>query len=471
MNFFKLLKNSNVIINDHGEMNLAYLHGAKIHQHAYLKAQKVFLPHLFFRIISFVRFLVTNYHSNSKQKNKKTRHLFFIGTLNQAKSLIECLYSLKNSKQETLAIYLPSVHDKLPKDLPVQKLYFSKSQIIVSLILLLKNGPKLYFKIRKERKFESFKYFNIIIQSYIFIPYFLDILDKIKPISCITSNDHSVPNRSFLAVAKFLNIPTIYMQHASVSNLFPQLDVDYAFLDGMNSLGIYESIGNEDYSKTTIFLTGQKKKINKVTKDQSNFQIAVAVNNLDDINKTLDFIEVLKKINLKIKIRTHPAQYPFFLAKLHHYINNNQHVIFSDPAQESLDSFFTKSLFLVAGNSSIHLEAVIAGLPSYFYNFSNNDDMSDYYGYIKLGLISQLPTLQGLSREDICSMNVLSNQAIKAAKHYSSTFHTKWEGREGELTAQVIKQKINKENTTEDLFSIITETKFKNSYQLKEDEY
>ena len=68
------------------------------------------------------------------------------------------------------------------------------------------------------------------------------------------SNDHSPANRALLLVAKSKGIKTVYMQHASVSNLFPVLDFDYSFLDGVNAYNIYKEIeGTKTENDTHVF--------------------------------------------------------------------------------------------------------------------------------------------------------------------------------------------------------------------------
>ena len=115
----------------------------------------------------------------------------------------------------------------------------------------------------------------------------------------ITSNDHNVPNRCMLAVAHHLGIKTVYLQHASVSPIFPALRVNYAFLDGQCALDIYRQCEpnqpntNRNAPLPKVILSGQKKHVKRSEKSQSTL-IGVAFNVLDDAEAGIAFINALQ---------------------------------------------------------------------------------------------------------------------------------------------------------------------------------
>ena len=90
-------------------------------------------------------------------------------------------------------------------------------------------------------------------------------------------------------------------------------------------------------------------------------------------------------------MRTHPAQPYEFVKSLQDYTKINPLVTISYPEKEFLDEYFRKCDVLVSGNSSIHLEAAVSGLVTYYYEFSNETSYYDYYGYIKTGLCEIFP--------------------------------------------------------------------------------
>ncbi|WP_457817939.1 hypothetical protein, partial [Staphylococcus aureus] len=73
----------------------------------------------------------------------------------------------------------------------------------------------------------------------------------------------------------------------SVSDIFPALNFDYAFLDGLSALETYKSCENNRpkgvviNSNRQVFLSGQKKIIKKVPHSNRE-SIGVALNALDD---------------------------------------------------------------------------------------------------------------------------------------------------------------------------------------------
>ena len=113
---------------------------------------------------------------------------------------------------------------------------------------------------------------NLFCGAYSYVPYFINILSKTKPKLVIVSNDHSLNCRSLRLAAQILGIRTLYIQHASISNIFPPLEFDYALLDGLVSykkyVSCYEKNKNNNRVKKNaikckVLLTGQKKYIYK----------------------------------------------------------------------------------------------------------------------------------------------------------------------------------------------------------------
>jgi hypothetical protein len=68
----------------------------------------------------------------------------------------------------------------------------------------------------------------------------------------------------------------------------------------------------------------------------------------------------------------------------------------------------------------------------------------DYYGYVK-NKISHLLN-ENFNIEEIIQLSLSKNVEgkVEAVRKYSSTFNTKWEGREGEIVVKIIKDIIIK---------------------------
>ena len=62
------------------------------------------------------------------------------------------------------------------------------------------------------------------------------ILRRTTPKAVVVANDHVMWFQAFVKAAQDEHIPTIYVQHASVTERFPPLSFDYAILEGTDAL-------------------------------------------------------------------------------------------------------------------------------------------------------------------------------------------------------------------------------------------
>ena len=91
---------------------------------------------------------------------------------------------------------------------------------------------------------------------------------------------------------------------------------------------------------------------------------------------------------------------------------------------------------MISGNSSIHLEAALAGVLPIYYEISPTNN-PDYYGYVKSGLAVKANDFNEI--KNIIEQKLLSNKARDVAiRYYSSTYNTPWEGNEGNLVAECL---------------------------------
>jgi hypothetical protein len=244
-----------------------------------------------------------------------------------------------------------------------------------------------------------------------------------------------------LAVAHQLGIKTIYLQHASVSPIFPALRVNYAFLDGQCALDIYRQCEPNQPATARhvptpqVILSGQKKHLHKSDNGNTSL-IGVALNSLDGAAASIEFIETLARENLQVRLRWHPGQAPADIRQFRNAFSGNPRVSVSDPRQEPIADFMKPLGWLIAGNSSIHLEAALAGVMPIYYELTPPDH-PDYYGYVKNGLSQRFDSVEGvLALVKSTRCNHHPNTA--AVRYYSATYLTQWEGREGELVAECL---------------------------------
>lgn len=219
--------------------------------------------------------------------------------------------------------------------------------------------------------------------------YFLSSLwlKKHAPRLVIFANDHSFFPRVFRAAALDMGVKTLYLQHASVTSKFPALDFDYACLDGRDSLEKYRQAGP---IKSTVFLTGMAKSAqmqDRINNKERVESIGICVNTLDDLEqiKPLAVRIQAKFPDLPMIWRPHPAMKSRF--EMMRNWGKAHNIQFSDPSGESVWDFMGRIDLLLAGNSSVHVEATLLNITSIYVDFG--DGRGDYYGYLQTGVVDQ----------------------------------------------------------------------------------
>lgn len=298
-------------------------------------------------------------------------------------------------------------------------------------------------------RFNFFSYYNFyllfksrfgkhIISFFNFITYSKTAKNAIKyfkPRAIIFSNDHNVAPRALLYHAKNLNIPTIYIQHAAVTNKFPPLQFDLSLLEGKDSLRKYKEAGQIDGN---IHLVGMPKfddyrqwiNNNKIIES-----IGFAFNVHDDIKGYFSLALKIRTLlpSLKFKVRFHPSM------KSEDY-NIPDFFCVSDVRRESSFEFLKDLDCLIAGNSSIHLEAILLNVYSISVIFDRNGQELDYYGFIEYGLVDVYTHNEFLNN----FLNLVKQrpQIRSRAKYYVETIDTDFDGRSQELVVNILKKTI-----------------------------
>ena len=482
MNFFKLLSRSKLALTKESEFDLNYfLSGNKIKQvmDEDKRRPKPILKGFFFQSLLFFFRLLRNLSFFEKRLSHKPIYVV-LGSFNQFNSVKSTLESLDANGDE---FFITASKNVIPKNLFFKdtiSLKYNFKIIFCSLILFFSRVIPLYFKLKREKRdYEIAMHFNLFCEAYILVPYFIDILEKTKPKIIIVSNDHHVFFRSVRISAEISDIKTLYVQHAQVSKVFPPLEFDYALLDGnvayetyLNAYQIQKKTNTrikKNSSNCQVLLTGQKKIVIKKNKRKKleGLHIGLAVNPMDDfydVNKILDHFS-----NMKVKciVRTHQSQPLFFIRKLKAYIEDKSWLRWSNSSEELVEDYFMNVNLLIASNSSIHLEAALAGVPTLYYEMSSEVLFSDYYGYVEKGISKRLEN--DFTYEKI--KNSIKNQSIDikkqyAIKNYSETYGTKWQNLEGDLSALIINRILNNKSL-DDLFKTQKSKIYNSVYFLK----
>lgn len=339
------------------------------------------------------------------------------------------------------------------KSVEDQRLYqpitYGAMDIWRALLAYRAHGHALYRAMKDANNNFADQKFLEVAKVYLYLAYFYRTLNQCQPRAVVTSNDHSALNRCLLAVAHLLDIKTVYIQHASVSPYFPALLFDYAFLDGPAAAEIYADCADnrpESFNRaltSNITFSGQQKSL--TTKPPSASKVTgIAINKLDNIASVLRLIRELADDGIAVRARWHPRQSKGDIRKLESESQKLASLALSDPERESVDEFLNHVTWLVAGNSSIHLEGAIKGIAPLYYEFSASPH-PDYYGFVEKGVATWVK-----SEDDLIAL--LKSGRIpelneEAVRFYSSTFGTEWEGRESELVARHLASELAKSRT------------------------
>jgi len=422
---------------------LAYLHGQQIDNLPHILRKRPRYRGIILQIAKYGVLLLRGLQLKQRPELKRPAKFFvFTGSANQMSALNQTIDSLRQCGETVVAIgnkrFLDK-HDPTERYIPFS---LNIVDVLRSVILLATRGFGLYKTLKAKHPVSVDWHFTTFCSVYNYLVCFHRVLGQVKPEFVITSNDHNVPNRCMLAVAHHLGIKTVYLQHASVSPIFPALRVNYAFLDGQCALDIYRQCEpnqpntNRNAPLPKVILSGQKKHIKRSGKSESTL-IGVALNVLDDAEAGIAFINALQDEGLGVRLRWHPGQAISNINQFRAAFASRERVSLSDPKRESISDFMAEIGWLIAGNSSIHLEAAIAGVMPIYYELSPPNH-SDYYGYVKHGLTQKAASVpEVLKIIEKTQDNHTPNAG--AVRYYSDTYLTEWDGREGELVAGCLK--------------------------------
>ncbi|MCC4775172.1 hypothetical protein AB4077_06605 [Vibrio cyclitrophicus] len=208
----------------------------------------------------------------------------------------------------------------------------------------------------------------------------------------IFSNDHSVWQRALLKACLEKKIKTAYVQHANVSEFFPPLGFDFAFLDGKYAKSCYK--GND----CKVFLVGCLRfqdfyKNRKLDVDTT----LLCFNKIDSLFSIKKIIDYFDKNELPFNIRLHPGEQR---KNVINFISEK----YSKKDVSKLDLYETlsKHRYCLSGTSSIFLEASILGL----YSMSIRDIFYDYYHFERNGLVKVFEKIDDINFDEIRTTNL-----------------------------------------------------------------
>jgi len=354
----------------------------------------------------------------------KNKVWLLIGTKNNRDSL----GFVKESLSDSIFVAVnPKV--KEIENCPFLKLHYSFRHIYLF--------PKIFFHLYGAYGIKVVKHIDVIFASTGLYEEAIRILLNSKPKAIIFANDHVYTQRSFLYAAKKLNIPTIYIQHASVSTYFPPIKFDLSLLEGQDSLDKYKECG---VIEGRVELVGMPKFDNYFkwrNKKTTIENIGICANKIDRTNAVINLIEkILKHFpDLSISFRQHPRDNRIF--KIPKEVN------ISNAKEEHVFEFLKRQDLIIAANTSIHLEATLLNVVSLYYEFADADKFSDYYGFVENHLVEKFNYPNEII--DFIKNNEAYRPIVfKRAKYYNAVVDSAFEGKSAKIAIEYINDFLEK---------------------------
>jgi len=301
--------------------------------------------------------------------------------------------------------------------------------------------PMLLWRMARSRgyKRESFKRaFGSYWNSYGLYLVYRRWLARHRPAAVVVSTDHLQIPCTLVKAARDEHIPTFYIQHASVTERFPPLRIDYALLDGRDAMEKYLGAGP---TRARIYLIGSPKK----STDASQVNQSVVTRSVGLCLSQADRLDRFKLLlgelgcwtgRLQLIVRPHPGMGPETIDPLREKAEELG-MTWSDSRQEPADAFLSKIDAVICGASSIALEAAIRNvLPI---SLEMNETTPDWYGFVDRGLCRQTDDIETLNRwleELYCE-----RPSVRSMTHYyDHSIEKPYEGRSAKLAADLILQ-------------------------------
>jgi hypothetical protein len=263
-------------------------------------------------------------------------------------------------------------------------------------------------------------------------------LHHVKPAAIVFSNDHSMECRAWNLAAREEGITTFYLQHAAVSDEFPPLSFDYALLDGIDSLDIYERIGP---SETEVYLVGNLKHdhaYHLINTHTTATSIGLCTNILDPLDSVTEVCLALRSRfpDHELYLRPHPAD-----KRLDEWqkLAETTRMQLSHSRSQDAYEFLQCIDVMIAGNTSMHVEAALLNVYPIFYDFSQNP-MFRVYSFLSRNLCEQAETVDELLA--YCAALAESKPNIRGrAKPYCATINTAFDGQVTQLVKELIEER------------------------------
>ena len=291
----------------------------------------------------------------------------------------------------------------------------------------------------------ALRFFDLIYLATGYYELSVKYLQKYRPRAIIFANDHNTDPRALLLAARAAGVPTIYLQHASVSTSFPPLAFDLSLLEGQDSLAKYRACGPLAGEVKLIGMPKADPYLRTKNHRTTIAAISVCANIIDELEAITQLLTRLVQEfpDKTITFRPHPSDRRNF----DFILNISARIQFSDAKTEPAFDFLQKQDVLIAADSSIHLEAVMLNVLSIYYRLEKSNFINDYYGYVRQGLVEKaadLAYVTAIIKKYEHHRPVVSERA----RYYNAVIGTEYEGRSHELALTYLREFLTKTDKT-----------------------
>lgn len=251
----------------------------------------------------------------------------------------------------------------------------------------LKDYAGLFWNLLRADSKHFFKVFHLLIHGVGVLENHRVVLQRYKPELIVMSNDHLPWFRALTVAARELSVPTVYLQHACVSEVFPPLRNDLSLLDGQDALDKYRAGGKQVSGRVALVGMAKYDAYRKLRNESLQVsKVSFPFNQTDSISAIRRLVTTISKTfpELAITLRKHPRDTrPFPTIP-------GVEVLWSDARAVPALEYLRSQDMIIAGETSIHLEAAMMNVTSVYYNLRGHaEDTVDYYGFIANGLIEE----------------------------------------------------------------------------------
>ena len=319
-----------------------------------------------------IKRVITYWYNDDREYRDKINHckvLLYTNSLNTYNSLT-FLSDLKCSEfflQANTISHISKQSNYLYKDVNRLEIRFKTPFWIV--ILMLINYPIIALRFRLFLLYPDFYFEN-------WAKDFLNkrLLSKANVQLVVFANDHNPENRLFLIAANELNIKTCFLQHAAVSRFSPSLDTQINFLFGEKDKYSYELKGK---MAGDVFLVGSPKFDTLYPYRKNSYSLStvgISTNSLDNFDNLNMLISSLIEVyDVRVILRTHPDDFRKIEIQ-------NEKVIIQRGNEVPIIDYLREIDIHIAGNTSVHVEALYLNIPSFYY-YSSPSMIKDRYGF------------------------------------------------------------------------------------------